>query len=238
MNFALILAGGSGTRVGYNTPKQFIDIFGKPVIYYTLEVFEKNSNIDGIGIVCVESYLDKLKQIVIDNNFTKVKFVTPGGCDFQHSVMNGVKQLENVVKDDDIILVHYAASPFVTDDIINDAISVCIEKGNCVSATNYYLLTGNNVENSYSDKFVDRDKIIGLNSPQSFKYSVLKEIYQEGEKKQLLDKVEPHTTSLMFALNKKIYFSYGNQTNIKITTKEDLELFKGWVLLNKLKNKD
>ena len=73
-----------------------------------------------------------------------------------------------------------------------------------------------------------------LNSPQCFKFSYVKQLYQEAGEKKLLDKVEPHTTSLMYAMNRTIYFSKGDQTNIKITTKEDLALFKGYVLFKQL----
>lgn len=227
MNIAVILAGGIGSRVGADVPKQFVEVWGKPVICYTIEKFEQNNNIDAIEVVCVENYIDILQNLIKKFDYKKVKWIVKGGSSFQYSVLNGVNNLKDKCSSDDILLVHYAASPFVTDDIIDDGIKVCMEKGNCVSATPTFLLCGSN-DNDKSQKWVDRDKIMQLNSPQCFKYSVVSQIYEEGKNKSLLDKIEPHTTTLMYELGKTIYFSYGNQTNIKITTKEDLELFKAY----------
>ena len=231
MNIAIILAGGVGSRVGANVPKQFIEVFEKPVIAYTIEAFQRHEKIDAIEVVCVESHIDYLREIVEKHNLTKVKWITKGGVDFQHSVINGVKNLEDTVNENDIVLVHYAASPFVTEDIITDGIKVAKEKGNSVSATPCYLLYGSNDDGEKSTQLVDRDKIMQLNAPQCFQYGYVKQLYDEAEEKNLLDKIEPHTTSLMYLMNRTIYFAKGNQINIKITTKEDIDLFKGYILL-------
>lgn len=119
--------------------------------------------------------------------------------------------------------------PFVTDEILDDAVKVCKEKGNCTSATPTVLLCGTN-NGDRSEHWVDRDQVMQLNSPQCFKYSYVVELYAEAEEKGIIAKVEPHTTTLMFALGRPIYFSKGNQSNIKITTKSDLETFEGYVL--------
>ena len=235
MNIAIILAGGVGSRVGAGIPKQFVEIFDKPVIIYTLEKFQNHKDINQILVVCVAPYIQKLKELTEQFHITKVKWIIPGGSTFQNSVIHGVNFLEDKVNNDDIVLIHYGASPFVSEEIISDSIRVCGEKGNCVSATPVFLLMGNN-KGDHSDKFVDRDRLMALNSPQAFKFHVVRDIYEEAKQQNILNTVEPHTTSLMFALGKTIYFSKGDQTNIKITTKEDLELLKGHVLLEKYKN--
>lgn len=232
MNIAVILAGGSGIRLGNKTAKQFVEIFDKPVIAYTAEVFQKHNEIDAIEIVCNPDYINVLENIVQKYKLNKVKWITNGGADFQHSVMNGIFNLENYVNDDDIVLVHYAVSPFVNEEIISDAIKVTKEKGNAASATPCFLLMGTN-DADKSLKWVDRDKLMQLNSPQSFKYKYVKDLYLRAQKEDILSKVEPHTTSLMFYMGETVYFSKGNQTNIKITTKEDLELLKAYALLKK-----
>lgn len=238
MNIAIILAGGVGSRVGAEIPKQFIDICGKPVIAYTIECFQNHPEIDGIEVVCVENYKNMLKKIIKKNGFSKVKWLADGRQTFQESVISGVEHLENYISDDDIVLIHYAASPFVSEEIITDGIRVAKEKENCVSATPCYLLLGSNDDGVQSTQWIDRDKVMQLNCPQCFRYGYVKQLYQEAHENGLLDKVEPHTTSLMFRMGRTIYFSKGNQTNIKITTKEDLDLFKGWILLKKALNKD
>lgn len=234
MNVAVILAGGIGSRVGAEVPKQFIEVLGKPIVAYTIEKFQNHQEIDAIEIVCLEAYKEKCIELCSKYKYTKVKWIVDGGKDFQHSVLNGITELNGKLKEDDNVLVHYAASPFVEEDIISDAIKVCNEKGSATSATPIFLLAGSNDDGIRSTKWVDRDKIMGLNVPHVYKFAYITELYRRAVEKKLLDKVEPHTTSLMYALGETIYFSKGNQTNIKITTAEDVKLFEGYVLRKKM----
>lgn len=231
MNIAVILAGGVGSRVGADRPKQFIEILGKPVLAYTIEKFNSHPEIDAIEIVCVKSHIDYLKDMVKEYGLNKVKWVTEGGSTFQGSVMNGVNNLKDKAGDDDIVLVHFGASPFVEADIISDAIRVCKEKGNAISTTPFFLLSGYKDDDEKSTRYIDRDTVVCMNSPHAFKYKFVYELYQEGVETGVIDRVEPHTTTMMYELKKPIYFSKGSQTNIKITTKEDLDLFEGYVLM-------
>lgn len=235
-NIAIILAGGVGSRVGADIPKQFINILGKPIVSYTIERFQNNNNIDSIEIVCHKDYIKYMKELVINSNFSKVKWITPGGFDFQHSVINGINNLDGVISDDDIVLTHYAASPFVTDDIIDDAIEVCKKNGNATPAVTCNLLTGS-YEDGVSKNWLDRDRIALLNAPHTFKFSYIKDIYKRAAEKGILEKTEPHTTSLMYELGDVVYLSKGSTTNIKITTKDDLEMFEGYVLMRQRKQK-
>lgn len=234
MNTAIILAGGVGNRVGAGIPKQFIEVLGKPVLVYTLEAFQEHPEIDSIEVVCVENYISQLKVLIEKYQLTKVKWIVKGGKEFQDSVMNGVNYLQDKVQDEDIILVHYGASPFVSAEIISDGIRVAKLKENCVSATPCFLLLGTN-DDDKSETWVNRDKIMQLNSPQCFTYKYVKELYAEAVENNLLEKVEPHTTSLMYLMNRTIYFSKGDQSNIKITTKEDVDMFLGYTLMKAYK---
>lgn len=229
MNVPIILAGGVGSRVGADRPKQFIEVLGKPILVYTIEAFQNHPEIDAIEVVCIESHMDYLRELVEEYNLDKVKWITKGGVDFQHSVINGVNNLKGKIDDDDIVLVHYGASPFVQADIISDAIRVCKEKGNSSPAMSSPLLVGTN-DGEKSTEWIDRDKIVIFNAPQCFKFSYVTQLYDEAIEKDLLDKVEPHTTTLMYLMGREIYLSKSSQINIKITNKEDIELFKGYVL--------
>lgn len=231
MNIAIILAGGVGSRVGADRPKQFIEVLGKPVLAYTVEKFNSHPEIDAVEIVCVESHIDYLKDMVAKYNLNKVKWITKGGATFQGSVMNGVNNLKDKVNDDDIVLVHFGASPFIEADIISDAIRVCKEKGNAISTCDFFLLSGVKDDETKSTQWIDRDTIACMNSPHAFKYKFIYDIYDEAVATGVINEVEPHTTTLMYKMGKEIYFSKGNQTNIKITTKEDLDLFEGYVLM-------
>lgn len=235
-NIGMILAGGVGSRLGAKIPKQFIEVLGRPVLAYTIEAYQNNPNIDAIEIVCIESYLDYLKDLVVENNFDKVKWITVGGKDFQGSVINGLNNLNNKIDDDDNVLIHYGASPFVTDEIIDDAIKVCNEKGNATPATRCYLLAGTHEEDR-STKWLDRDHIALLNCPHTFKFGYVKDLYRRADEAGILDNCEPHTTSIMYELGDPVYLSKGSQNNIKITTKDDLEMFEGYLLM-KQRRKD
>lgn len=235
MNVAIILAGGVGSRLGADRPKQFIEILGKPILVYTLEKFQNNSNIDAIEVVCVESHLSYMQELIAKYNLDKVKWIVKGGKDFQHSVMNGVNNLKNVLTKNDNVVIHFGASPFVSDEIINDSIRVCNEKGNAISTTPFYVLSGIKNEDGSSTQYINRDTIACMSSPHTFNYWLIYNMYDKAVKEKIIETVEPHTTTLMYKMGIPIYFSKGSQTNIKITTKEDLKLFEGYVLIEQQK---
>lgn len=224
------MAGGVGNRVGAGKPKQFVEILGKPVIAYTMQKLQQCSDIDYIVLSCVDGYQQELQKIADENGITKVLKIVTGGKDYEHSIINGVKGLEGIAQDDDVVQIHWAASPFVSDEILKDNIRVCKEKGNAMSSCKAFVLYGTN-DGDHADGIIDRDTFMSLSAPQAFLYKNIVEFYRQIEEKKLFDTIEAHTTSLMAALGWPIYFSKGDQTNIKITTKEDLELFKGYVLL-------
>ena len=234
MNYVVLLAGGIGNRLGAGIPKQFVDVLGKPVIAYTMQKYQEHPEVDGIELVCVDGFQDELKKIAEDNQITKVIKIVKGGSEYERSIMNGVEGLKDIAKLDDVVMIHWAASPFVTEDIISDNIRVCKEKGNAMSASPAYLLYGKN-DGDCSNRNINRDTFKVLAAPQSFLYKNIVSIYQEVNKRDLLNKIEAHTTAIMTELGIPIYFSKGSQTNIKITTKEDLELFTGYVLAQKYK---
>lgn len=227
---AIILAGGVGSRVGAIRPKQFIEVLDKPVLAYTIEIFEKHSEVDAIEIVCHKEWKLYLEDIILKYNYKKVQWIVEGGDTFQHSVMKGMNNLRNKINDEDYVLIQYGAAPFTSEKIVTDVIRVMKEKDSAVSATPCFQLIGS-MNGETSNNWVDRDKLIQIACPYGFKYAYLLSIYKRGEELGLLKKVEPHTTSLMYELGEHLNLAYGDQTNIKITTKEDLELFEGYVLL-------
>lgn len=233
LNIAVILAGGVGSRVGAEIPKQFIEILQKPVLAYTVEAFQNHSEIDAIEVVCIKSYIDYMSEMKKKYSFDKMKWIVEGGTTFQESVMNGIKNLEDKISDEDIVLVHFGASPFIEDYIISDAISVCKEKGNAISTTDFYLLSGIKDDDTKSTTWIDRDTIACMSTPHAFKYGFINQLYKDAVRTGVINEVEPHTTTLMYKMGKSIYFSKGSQTNIKITTKEDLDLFEGYLLMKK-----
>ena len=163
----------------------------------------------------------------------KVKWIADGGDTFQDSVMSGINNLKDKIKPDDYVMIQYGAAPFTSDKIVDDVIRVMKEKGSAVTATPCYQLLGSNDENATSMNWVDRDKYIQIACPYGFKFSYLLDVYERAEEQGLIEKIEPHTTSLMYALGDTLYLAYGDQTNIKITTKEDIDMFEGYALMKK-----
>lgn len=224
----MILAGGVGSRVGADKPKQFIEVKGKPIVAYTAEIYQAAEEVDAIEIVCHAEWKSYLINIIRKYNLTKAKWICEGGDTFQRSVLRGMAALENAIQDDDIVMIHYAASPFTSQKIIKDAIRICRKYGMSASCTPCFQLLGSN-DGGKSKRWINRDDFVQIACPQSFTFSYLKSIYRRAKERQLLEKVEPHTTSLMYALGDTVYQSYGDQTNIKITTPEDVAFFARYV---------
>lgn len=225
MIVAMILAGGTGSRVGADRPKQFIEINGKPILAYTVEIYQNHPEVDAIEVVCHREWTDYLDGMIKKYKLTKVRWIAEGGNTFQESVIHGNQCLNGKLQDEDIVMIHYGAAPFTSSRIISEAIKVCKEKGSSVSCIPCYQLMGTNDSNRTSRNWVDRDKYIQVACPQSFRYGYLLSIYERARVRGILETCEPHTTSLMYALGDTLYQSYGEQRNIKITTMDDLELF-------------
>ena len=236
MNYVIIIAGGVGTRLGAGIPKQFVDVLDKPVIAYTMEHFQNHPEIDAIELVCVDGYQEHLKRIVEKYRITKVIKIVKGGSEYEYSIMNGVVGLEGIAKPDDIIMIHWSASPFINEEIISDNIRVCKDKGNAITACYSYLLYGSN-DGNCAMKAISRNSFMTLSAPQSFIYKNIVDLYKQVEEKNLFETIdEHHTTVFMANLGIPLFFSKGSHTNIKITTKEDLDLFRGYLLNLKYPN--
>lgn len=230
MNIVIIIAGGVGNRLGAPVPKQFVEVLGKPVIAYTMDHFQNHSEIDAIELVCVDGYQDHLKSIVEKYGITKVIKIVKGGSEYERSIMNGVAGMEGIAKPDDVIMIHWSASPFINEEMITDNIRICKDKGNAITASYSYLLYGSN-DGDCAMKAINRESFLTLSAPQSFLYKNIVDLYKQVEELNLFETIEEHhTTVFMAELGIPLYFSKGSHTNIKITTKEDLDLFRGYLL--------
>lgn len=237
MNTVIMLAGGVGARMGANIPKQFIEIKGKPIIAYTLDILEKNENIGAIEIVCVHGYEDLLESIITDCGFKKVKWICEGGPTFSMSVYNGLKNLRDKLSSDDLVMIHMSVAPFIGDDIIDDAIRVAKEKGNSISENPCLLCMGSHDTDEYSTKSVLRETITGLNTPQTFHFGEILSLYDRAKDEGILEDLEPHTTSVYYHYKKPLYFSRGSQLNIKVTNQDDLDLFEAFCIMKEQRQK-
>ena len=220
----VILAGGTGSRLKSAIPKQFIEINDCPIIVHTLNNFQNNPLIDNIVIVCLEEWIDYTKEIVDKYNISKVTSVIAGGSTGHQSTRNGIYSLKDSHKEDDYVIIHDAARPIVSQGVINELIEIAREKGNACSAISCYetvLLTENRT--SGKDQ-IDRNRIMRVQTPQCYQYGLLKELYEKADMDGRDDFVYANTLALNYGV--EIFFSKGSNSNIKITTKEDIVLFK------------
>ena len=199
-----------------------------------MEHFQNHPEIDGIELVCVDGFQEHLRGIAEKYGITKVFKIVKGGSEYERSIMNDVAGLEGIAKPDDVVMVHWAASPFLSEEIITDNIRVCKEKGNAITASYSYLLYGTN-DGDCAKKNINRETFMTLSAPQSFLYKVITDIYKQVEEKNMFDYVEAHTPAFMTELGIPLYFSKGSHTKIKITEKEDVDLFLGFQLAKKYK---
>lgn len=229
MAIGIILAGGSGTRMSLNKPKQFADINGKPLIIYTLEVFEASESISSIIIVCKDGWESYLREIASSFKIEKMRWVVEGGKTHQESLTNALSFLKNInLSSDEIVVIHNANRPMVDVNIIEDSINLCNQKGNGISAIQCVdsMMMKENEDDNFSNQFLKRENIIRAQSPQAYKFQLIYEIYMNAKKYGLKDRYE---CELMSYYGKKIYFSKGSKRNLKITTDEDIPLFKAFL---------
>lgn len=239
MTTAIILAGGTGTRIGADVPKQFIPILGKPVLAYTLELFQNNENIDAIEIVCHKDWVDEVERIVTKYDIHKTRWITTGGDTFQESTMRGIFHLEGQLSEEDIVTISFGVAPMTPQADIDDNIRVCKLHGNAISAQTMDLCTCIIDDEESTTQNILRETLRGFANPWSFRYGEVLSAYRQAMEMGILEDLEPHTTSLYFALGKRLWFSRCTAINAKITHKQDLDVFEGYLLLQeKRKNEE
>ena len=224
MNIALIIAGGVGQRTNQDIPKQFINVNDKPVIIYTLEAFQNHKEIDAIEVVCLDGWHDILSAYAKQFNITKLHNIISGGENGQASIRKGVCSISDTFSADDIILVHDAIRPMVSEEIISDCIKVCKEYGSAITSIPCAEAMLYTTDKMQSDKIISRDELIRTQTPQAFSVGKLKAAHEEALKRGITNSVASCT--LMIELGEKVYFSKGSEKNIKLTTADDFEIFR------------
>ncbi|MCI8725460.1 MAG: 2-C-methyl-D-erythritol 4-phosphate cytidylyltransferase [Hungatella sp.] len=233
MNYGLILAGGVGQRMRRTgMPKQFLEVFGKPIIIYTLQKFEYCEDIDAVVIACHSSWKDYMESMLQRYGIKKVKAVISGGKDRQDSVLKGLKFIQaNGASDEDIIVIHDGVRPLIQENILSENIRVAKKYGNAMTVRPVIesVVITDQDEVSFED-FKKRADTYSLTAPQSFKLGVLTQAYRDIEGKEtpipLLD------SALVFTyLGKKVHIIKENNNNIKVTTPEDYYILKAMLEL-------
>ena len=224
MNIALLLAGGVGLRTNQEIPKQFLNVYDKPVIIYTMEAFQNHPDIDEILVVCLDGWDEILWAYAKQFNINKLKWVVVGGENGQASARNGVYALENVCKEDDIVIIHDAIRPMVSADIISDCIVKCRAYGSGLAAMRCQETIIKSQDGIKGVEGIDRGEIMRVQTPQAYRYGKLLWANREAVNRGIVNAV--YTNTMMTDLGEEMYFSLGSDKNIKITTLEDIDMFK------------
>lgn len=231
MNIAIIIAGGSGNRMGQDIPKQFISVYDKPIIIYTLESFQKHPMIDAIEVVCINGWEAVLQAYAKQFGITKLKWIVRGGKTGQESIRNGVFNLENQCSDDDVVIVHDGIRPLIDEEVLSDVIICCKKNGNAVTSLPYneqiFVIDSDNEKTT--SQYIPREKLRRVQTPQAYLFKKLDWAYHEAFEKEIGIYGSSYTNTMMVELGEKLYFAAGSDKNIKLTTKDDLEMFKGYL---------
>ena len=211
MNIALIIAGGSGQRMHQDIPKQFLNVFDKPVIIYTLEAFQNHPDIDVIAVVCIEGWGNVLDAYAKQFGIDKLK-------------RNGLFELEAYYSCEDIVLIHDAIRPMISQEIISDCIIKAQQFGSAIvtiPCAEAMLETEDQVSSNAS---YPRNNLKRTQTPQAFPLGRICNIHREALKAGVTNSVASCT--LMIEMGERVFFSAGSEKNIKLTTIEDIDIFK------------
>ena len=224
-NLALLIAGGSGNRMGQNIPKQFLTVNDKPVIIYTLEAFQRHHE---IAVVCIEGWQAALQAYANQFNITKLKHIILGGLNGQDSIRNGVYELRKHYAENDIVLIHDAIRPMTSAEIISDCIRVTKKNGCAISVIPCAEAMLQTEDGNISVGSYPRDRLKRTQTPQGFRLGDICDLHQRALEAGITNSVASCT--LMIEMGKQVYFSKGSEKNIKLTTVEDLDIFKALLL--------
>lgn len=231
MNIALLLAGGSGTRTEQDIPKQFFNVYEKPIIIYTLEAFQRHPDIDGIIVSCLEGWHEILRAYAKEADINKLKWIVGGGENGQASARNALRELQDVCHESDIVVIHDAIRPMVSAEIISDCIVKCRQYGSRLAAMRCQETIIETQDGIKGDKGISRSNIMRVQTPQAYRYRYVMDAHERALQQGITDAV--YTNTLMIDLGETLYFSKGSEKNLKITTMEDVEIFKALYRMEK-----
>lgn len=236
MTIAIIIAGGSGSRMGQDIPKQFLNVYDKPVLIYTLEGFQKHPEIDAIEVVCLDGWHDVLWAYARQFGITKLKWVVSGGKSGQESIRNGVYFLEDKCSPEDIIVIHDGIRPLVEPAVLTDVIVKCHQFGNAVTSLPYNEQIFVVDDEQSTTKYIPRETLRRVATPQAYRFGKLDWAYHKAFEEEIGIYGSSYTNTMMVELGERLYFASGSDKNIKLTTKDDFDLFKAYLAMDERNN--
>ena len=226
MNIALIIAGGSGNRMGQDIPKQFMYVDNAPIIIHTLQCFQQHPDISLIAVVCLTGRETVLQSYANQYNITKLKYIFPGGDTGMESIHNGIYGLKDAgCSDDDLVLIHDAVRPLLSQDIISSNIAICKAYGYAITGIKCREAILESKDGFSSTTSIPRDMLIRTQTPQTFRLRNIIDAHEEAARKGIADSVASCTLCAELG-NREMHIVPGSEKNIKVTTIEDLEILK------------
>lgn len=217
--------------MGQDIPKQFINVYDKPVIIYTLEGFQQHPEVNSITVVCIDGWQDMLKAYAKQFGITKLDRVVMGGKTGQESIRNGVEALSGFANPGDVVVIHDGIRPLVEASVLSDVIQKCKQYGNAVTSLPYneQLFVIDEEDGSITHKYIPRDTLRRVSTPQAYEYEILANAYEEAFEKKIGIYGSSYTNTMMADLGHTLHLAAGSDKNIKLTTKDDIEVFKAYL---------
>ena len=231
MTVAVVIAGGVGSRMGACVPKQFVEVDGRPVLFWTLEAFQRHPMIDAIELVLIDGWRDVVEDFKNRLGISKLKWIVPGGASAQESIRNGVFALEGVCAPDDIVVVHDGIRPLVESAVLDSVIEVARKFGDGVTSMPYneQIFVVDEKEPSTTTKYIPRETLRRVATPQAYRFDLIDAAYHEAFEKGIGVHGSAYANTMMVELGRRLHFAAGSDRNLKLTTKGDLAVFKALV---------
>lgn len=231
MTVAIIIAGGIGSRMKTDVPKQFVEVEGKPVLFHTLEAFERHPLIDEIELVCIRGWEDKVEEWKETFGISKLRRTVEGGSTAQESIRNGVFALEGVCAEDDIAVIHDGIRPLVEPAVLDDVIDKARQFGNAVTSMPYneQIFLVDEKDPSVTRKYIPRETLRRVATPQAYRFGLLDAAYREAFERGIGIHGSSYANTMMTELGHTLHFAAGSDKNLKLTTPGDLEIFRAYL---------
>lgn len=235
MNVAIVAAAGVGSRMGQEAPKQFIHVDGKPIIVYTLEVFQSHPQIDAIEVVCLDGWQGALRAYAKQYGIGKLKWIVEGGASVQESIRNGVFNLAGELAGEDIAVIHDGVRPMLEPEVLTDVLRVASENGNAIASLPYNeQIAMVDAEDPFITRgYIPRETLRRVQTPQAYRYGALLECYKRAFAEGVGIHASSYTNTMMADLGVTLHFAAGSDRNLKLTTPENLEAFRAYLALSK-----
>lgn len=227
MNIGLLIAGGSGNRMGQDIPKQFMHVDGAPIIIHTMLCFQRHPDIDAISVVCLKGWDTVLQSYANQFNISKLKWIFPGGSTGMESIHNGIYGLREAgCADDDLVLIHDSVRPLLSQEIISSNIAICKAYGYAITGIQCREAILESDDGFTTTTSIPRDTLIRTQTPQTFRLGNIIQAHEEAKEKGITNSVASCTLIAELGTDRVMHIVPGSEKNIKITTVEDLEMIK------------